>query len=281
VIALTRQDILAHQKNVPWVELAQVEQDLLLSLAMVALFNDSFLSKHIAMRGGTVLHKVHLAPPSRYSEDIDLVVITDRDENHVRAAIKRVLRPVLGSHKAFGWHAIKLALRNASQPSRILRVEYEVPSVAEPGRILKIKIEANVTERIPYLSPVTLSFSCPFQGEARSTKLVSYDINEMLGTKLRALFQRIQGRDLFDLYLALNTPKSGADPIIVAEAFGHYMAEEGKVISRAEFVEALEERLRHAGFRSDMKQLIRAGVRYDIDKAGDLVRQQILGLLPG
>ncbi len=119
-----------------------------------------------------------------------------------------------------------------------------------------------------------------FKARTSSTKLVSYDINEMLGTKLRALYQRIRGRDPFDLYLALSTPKSGADPIVVAEAFRHYMAEEGKVISRAEFVDALEERLRHAGFRSDMKQLIRAGVSYDIDRAGDLVRQQILGLLP-
>ncbi len=42
---------------------------------MVALFNDAFLSGQIAMRGGTLLHKVHLAPPSRYSEDIDLVVV--------------------------------------------------------------------------------------------------------------------------------------------------------------------------------------------------------------
>lgn len=280
MIDLTRQDVMAHQQNVPWVELAQVEQDLLLSLAMLALFNDAFLSKHIAMRGGTALHKVHLAPPSRYSEDIDLVVITDRDENHVRAAIKRVLGPILGEHKGFGWHAIRLALRNASQPSRILRVEYEIPSVIDPGRILKIKIEANVTERIPFLSPVNLAFSCPFQNELRSATLVSYDINEMLGTKLRALFQRVQGRDLFDLYWALNTSECGADPAIVAKAFSHYMADEGKTIKRAEFIDALDNRLKHAGFRSDMKQLLRSGISYDIDLAGAMVRERILDLLP-
>lgn len=33
---------------------------------MVALFNDPFLKGRIAMRGGTVLHKVHLEPASRY-----------------------------------------------------------------------------------------------------------------------------------------------------------------------------------------------------------------------
>jgi hypothetical protein len=29
---------------------------------MAALFNDKFLQGQIAMRGGTLLHKVHLAP---------------------------------------------------------------------------------------------------------------------------------------------------------------------------------------------------------------------------
>lgn len=72
MIALTLQDVLAHQETVRWPELYQVEQDLLLSLAMTAIFNDKFLSEQVAMRGGTVLHKVHLAPAVRYSEDIDL-----------------------------------------------------------------------------------------------------------------------------------------------------------------------------------------------------------------
>lgn len=78
---ITRQDILAHQAVVPWSTQYQVEQDLLLCRAMVALFDDAFLSDQIAMRGGTLLHKVHLAPPSRYSEDIDLVVVGTRRKN--------------------------------------------------------------------------------------------------------------------------------------------------------------------------------------------------------
>ena len=75
MIPITRQDILAHQAIVPWVAQYQVEQDLLLCRAMVALFDDKFLNSQIAMRGGTLLHKVHLAPAARYSEDIDLVVV--------------------------------------------------------------------------------------------------------------------------------------------------------------------------------------------------------------
>ena len=86
---ITRQDILAHQAVVPWAAQYQVEQDLLLCRAMVALFDDKFLSSQVAMRGGTLLHKVHLAPAARYSEDIDLVVVGTRPADHIRRAIRR------------------------------------------------------------------------------------------------------------------------------------------------------------------------------------------------
>jgi len=55
---------------------------------MVALFDDAFLSGQTAMRGGTLLHKVHLSPASRYSEDIDMVLVETRPEEHIRRAIR-------------------------------------------------------------------------------------------------------------------------------------------------------------------------------------------------
>jgi len=100
---LTRRDVLEHQANVPWPKLRQVEQDLLLCRAMAALFNDNFLRSQVAMRGGTLLHKIHLAPPSRYSEDIDLVAIGDRAEGHIKRTISRVLADVLGRPAGSLW----------------------------------------------------------------------------------------------------------------------------------------------------------------------------------
>src|SRR6266576_6496550 len=97
ITPITRRDVIAHQLVVPWPSQIQVEQDLLLCRAMVALFDDKFLSSQIAMRGGTLLHKVHLAPPARYSEGIDLVVVGTRPAEHIRRAIRRVLTNVLGA----------------------------------------------------------------------------------------------------------------------------------------------------------------------------------------
>ena len=57
----------------PWNESSQVEQDLVLSRAIVEIFSNEFLKEHLAFRGGTALHKLYLNPQARYSEDIDLV----------------------------------------------------------------------------------------------------------------------------------------------------------------------------------------------------------------
>src|SRR5208283_2524160 len=112
---LTRRDVLAHQAHVPWPSQRQVEQDLLLCRAMAAIFNDRFLHSQVAMRGGTLLHKVHLTPPSRYSEDIDLVAIGDRPEEHIKRAINRVLADVLDRPTRSLWGAAAMAIRNISK----------------------------------------------------------------------------------------------------------------------------------------------------------------------
>jgi predicted nucleotidyltransferase component of viral defense system len=277
---LTMQDILEHQTVVPWPVLYQVEQDLLLCQAMIAIFNDKFLASQVAMRGGTVLHKVHLAPASRYSEDIDLVIVGDRPEQHIQKALNRVLREILGKEKSSAWDTLKLAVRNAAKPSRILRVIYHVPSVAAPGKTLKIELEANVTERTPYQKVSMLPFSFEFRGETLSTTILSFNINEMLGTKMRALFQRIKGRDLYDLYWALTVP--AADPVNcsdVIKCFQHYMDAEGTVVSRQEFLEHLELRLKDNGFCTDMEPLLRSDLSYDVQAAGVHVREKLIALL--
>lgn len=277
---LTRRDVLAHQMAVPWPTQRQIEQDLLLCRAMAALFNDPFLRTQIAMRGGTLLHKVHLAPASRYSEDIDLVVVGDRPEEHIRKALRRVLADVVGNPQTSAWGTLSLAIRNAVKPSRVLRMAYSVPSVSEPGTTLDIVVEANVTERAPHRPIVEIPFEFLFRDTPAKTLLNGYDIHEMLGTKMRALFQRRRGRDLFDLYWALTLANPPVDPAAIIESFEHYLRQEGNAAGRAEFIRILESHLADRGFCSDMDQLLRSGVAYDPHKAGEYVKASLLKLLP-
>src|SRR5258706_10093478 len=101
-----------------------VEQDYLLSRAVAAIFEDKFLKGHVAMRGGTVLRKGHLAPASRYSEDIDLVLVGTRPPSHIKKALHRALKPILNTPSESVLADIQLAVRNLVAKSKILRSTY-------------------------------------------------------------------------------------------------------------------------------------------------------------
>jgi predicted nucleotidyltransferase component of viral defense system len=64
------------RNKAPWAENYQVEQDLVIERALAEIYSDDFLKTRLAFRGGTALHKLHLSPQARYSEDIDLVQIS-------------------------------------------------------------------------------------------------------------------------------------------------------------------------------------------------------------
>jgi predicted nucleotidyltransferase component of viral defense system len=279
-VLLTYRDIARHQAAVPWKRERQVEQDLLLCLAMRAIFTDGFLSGQVAMRGGTLLHKVHLAPAARYSEDIDLVVHGDRPEGHIDRALRRVLLPVLGKPVGFGWESVKLAVRNAVQPSRVLRLCYSVPNVSGDGPELEIVVEANVSERFSYLPVLKVPYAFDFRGERAEFSLNGYETHEMLGTKMRALFQRRRGRDLFDLYWALENSGGSLNSARVVECFLFYLEKEGGIAGREEFFEILDGHLADAGFCSDMEPLLRLGIDYDPQAAGRFVKERLLAFLP-
>ena len=56
----------------PWTQDVQVEQDLIISRALIEIFSRKLPGDNLAFRGGTALYKLHLKPV-RYSEDIDLI----------------------------------------------------------------------------------------------------------------------------------------------------------------------------------------------------------------
>ena len=77
--------------TVPWIDLKQVEQDLIICRAIVSIYNDEFLSSRLAFRGGTALHKLYLSPQPRYSEDIDLVQTVSEPISPILNRLRKVL----------------------------------------------------------------------------------------------------------------------------------------------------------------------------------------------
>jgi predicted nucleotidyltransferase component of viral defense system len=249
-----------------------VEQDYLICKAVTAIFEDGFLASQVAMRGGTVLHKGHLAPASRYSEDIDLVLVGDRPKGHIKRALNRVLHPLLGEPSESIFAKIKLAVRNWSTKSEILRNTYAYDPFSEEAALGHLKIEVNVNEQKSLYPLVKINIDAPDEsGGVRQIPVQSYDLDEMLGTKLRALLQREHGRDLFDLWYAAEHAKAHpalpVNPARVGAAFRFYMAQEGSSFSAKEFSSELERRMRSRKFLKDMDEYLPVGRSYDPQRA--------------
>ena len=62
---IPRDYITEWRAQAPWVDDAQVEQDLVIARALVALYLDATVARTLAFRGGTALFKLHLKPAQR------------------------------------------------------------------------------------------------------------------------------------------------------------------------------------------------------------------------
>jgi predicted nucleotidyltransferase component of viral defense system len=152
----------------------------------LAIFNHPLLTEQLAFRGGTALFKLHL-PPARYSEDIDLVQVQAGPIGPVMDALQEKLNPWLGIPKRKQFEG-RVTLTN--------RME------SEEGLPLKLKVEINSREHFTVLGFDRRQFSVESRWFTGSATILTYQLDELLGTKVRALCQRKKGRDLFDLWKA-------------------------------------------------------------------------------
>jgi len=140
---------------------------------------------------------------------------------------------------------------------------------------MRVKIEINTREHFTVLGLQKETFSVDnpwFQGSAEVT---TYQPEELLGTKLRALYQRKKGRDLFDLHYALENLDVDNNQII--ECFHAYMdQEDNKAPTAREFELNLEEKMQDDEFSGDIIALLRPEIEYDQDDAHVAIMDRII-----
>lgn len=108
---------------------------------------------------------------------------------------------------------------------------------------------------IPRLVPFTV-LSPWFQGQ---TNVATVALPDLLATKLRALYQRRKGRDLFDLYTVLERHPE-IDLKAVFRGFRVVMDKEGQEISWQKISENMEVKLSRDMFAADVPPLLTSGV---------------------
>ena len=137
------QNSVAWGNVVPWTDPRQVEQDLIISRALVEIFSDEMLREELRVRGGTALSKLHFAAPLRYSEDIDLVRASTGPIGPILDRLRAVLEPWLGRAK-FDQSPVAPKLR--------FRVDAEDGS----GVPIRLKFEINTREIEAFDAPAAL-----------------------------------------------------------------------------------------------------------------------------
>lgn len=249
----------------PWSSPAQVEQDLVLSRALVDIYSDHGLRDRLLFRGGTALHKIVLRPAARYSEDLDFVQLREEPIGNTLDLLRARLNPWLGEPK------FDIGPRGATLTYRF---ESELPPVIR----LRLKIEINTREHLCLLPAEANRFTVESRWFTGQVELPIYATSELLGTKLRALYQRRKGRDLFDLWHAHRVGM--VDAAAVARIFSLYMNAENHPVSAAEFTTNLSAKIKHSGFLSDTPPLLRPGVTFDPTQAHEWLTSEVIPHLP-
>ncbi len=260
-------NIQAWRAKAPWPDARQVEQDLIICRALCDLFNAPALKGKVAFRGGTALHKLLFKQPLRYSEDIDLV---QTEAEPIGATVDAI-------RDALSW----LGKCNRAQAGHSIHLVFKFTPEADAQATLKLKVEINTREHSPLFGIQPYPFAVNNDWYQGKTEIASFTPEELFGTKLRALLQRRKNRDLFDLHhgleqLALNTGK-------LLACFEHYLALEGKPITRAVAEQRMLEKLTRS-LTEDIGPLLPAGVRFNDDdalRAFERVWTQLIVRIPG
>jgi len=229
-------------EQAPWVVNKFIEQDLIVCRALVSIYSDTFLAEHLAFRGGTALGKLYLKPQPRYSEDIDLVQVKadpiKETIDHLRDALAWLGEPVV--------------------------------------KEIHLKVEINCKEHFSVYPMVRVPFAVNSSWFKGACEVLTYELAELTGTKLRAVYQRRKGRDLFDLWKILSMHLE-LDKGKVMESYERYLGFTASHLpTYKEFLLNMDGKLQDEEFLTDTEMILGPQVEYDPQVAWEKVKAELV-----
>ena len=251
------------EQHAPWQFDDQIEQDLLLSRMLIEIYNDPELKELLLFRGGTALSKLYFNSAWRYSEDLDFVQLNAGSIKPIVERIQALLDPWMG--------------KSTTQPrANGSRIYYRFQPESGGTIPRRIKIEINTREHFTVFGKVEKEYSMITRWFSGTAPIQTYCLNELAGTKLRALYQRKKGRDLFDLYkiLAGKMIESGR----TIQAFQVYLDNQDLHVTKDQFLMNLRIKMADRSFRTDIEPLLVPGTKYNAEEAFESVQKLIQNL---
>lgn len=254
-------EIRAWSNVAPWATDEQVEQDLVICRALTDIFSNEFLSENLVFRGGTALHKLYLQPQPRYSEDIDLV---QKKPGPIKETIVQL-------QKCISFLGEPIIKQKANNNTLVYRFNSESVSPVS----LRLKIEINCREHFSVLGYTTKTFNVNSGWFNGTCNIQTYQLEEMLGTKVRALYQRRKGRDLYDLYKGLTLADLNVGQVISCyHEYMNFVVENPP--TQKQFLQNLELKMKDREFLDDTVSLLRVNEKYNQNLAYELIKNEII-----
>lgn len=122
------------------------------------------------------------------------------------------------------------------------------------------KMEVSHIERFPILEPVEKQL----ETSEVQFDIATYQLEELTATKLRALFERFKGRDIYDLYFV---SKLEPEPATTRKLFLYYFYRSRKVFNPKVYFRNLAERYSTGSYVDDVSRFVKPTVQFSLKRA--------------
>lgn len=201
------QEALSHWDDVvPWDDNRLVEQDLALTRLILDIANHPILLNKLSLKGGTCLHKLWLPEPWRYSEDLDYNRIVASNPLEIINSLKEI--------------AFDTGFKDTIFKQNKLFMHLWLIDALDDGQEFRVKIDIQREIKSDSSAYQYRQFAIDNPWCSKQASVRSNTAEDIVASKVLALFQRSRPRDLFDMWAAI---KAGIVTYVdVASRFASY-----------------------------------------------------------
>ncbi len=233
--------------------LPQSEHDYRLVMALRDLFQQEDLRRELAFKGGTALNKLYFGEANRLSVDLDFNAIGPQRRTVRRGAeLRKLVEGVLREQDPEYQLSYKYSEGQTAVAARYRPLAGIAPQ--------PIKVEISVVESVPILGLVEKTM----EGPEGPVGVRTYTLDELLATKIRALYDRRKGRDIYDLDRAR---AFRFDERALRKLVYYYFFRSGKIFNWSLFRQNLEKKAEDRRFGEDVRPFLRPDIAFDARSA--------------
>jgi len=175
----------------------QIEKDYIISWILQGIANHKHLSHKIIFKGGTVLKKVYFKD-YRFSEDLDFTLWNNNiSNNHIIKWFSEIFEFIQEETNI----PLETTDNNKHKDGGINFYISYVGPLGGLGANKKVKVDIARTEKMEF-KPLSKNLFLSYSDQVEH-KLLCYSLEEILLEKMRSVIQRMQARDLYDIWYLL------------------------------------------------------------------------------